>query len=264
MFMKVRATPALPATTVTAHAPAVDVRGVTVSYRSTPVLWDVDAELPAGRLSAIVGPNGAGKSTLLRAMLGLVPMESGRVRIAGLPLEQARDLLAYVPQREAVDWNFPVTVREVVAMGRYRAAGWFRRLGRTDRTLAAEALERVGMTAFARRQIGELSGGQRQRVFVARALAQQAEVLLMDEPFAGIDARTQAGLLGLFGELCAEGRSVVVVHHDIAAVRASFDHALLLNVRALGCGDAREVLTEEAILRAYGAPPAEDAVAWAR
>jgi manganese/zinc/iron transport system ATP- binding protein len=237
---------------------AVEVRALTVSYRSTPVLWDVEAQLPAGRLSAIVGPNGAGKSTLLRAVLGLVPAESGRVAITGLPLAQARDRLAYVPQREAVDWNFPITVREVVAMGRYRAVGWFRRIGGADRRLVDDALERVGMAEFGRRQIGELSGGQRQRVFVARALAQRAEVLLMDEPFAGIDARTQAGLMTLFAELCAEGRSVVVVHHDIAAVRASFDWALLLNVRTLGCGPAREVLTENAVLRAYGAAPPVD------
>jgi manganese/zinc/iron transport system ATP- binding protein len=241
----------------TLTAAALEVRGLTVSYRAAPVLWEVDCAFPAGHLSAIVGPNGAGKSTLLKAALGLVPADAGRVLVDGVEGRDALDRVAYVPQAESVDWDFPITVREVVEMGRYRSAGWFRRLGRSDRAIAAECLERVGMAAFAKRQIGQLSGGQRQRVFLARALAQRAPVLVMDEPFAGIDARTQADLLDLLGELRDEGGSVVVVHHDMAQVRAAFDWTLLLNVRVLGCGPTAEVLTPEAVRAAYGAD-----VAW--
>jgi manganese/zinc/iron transport system ATP- binding protein len=237
----------------TATDTALEVRGLTVSYRSAPVLWEVDARFPVGRLSAIVGPNGAGKSTLLKAALGLVPADAGRVLIAGAPGRDALDRVAYVPQAESVDWDFPITVREVVEMGRYRATGWFRRVSRADRAIAAECLDRVGMAGFGRRQIGQLSGGQRQRVFLARALAQRAPVLVMDEPFAGIDARTQADLLGLLGELRDDGGSVIVVHHDMAQVRAAFDWTLLLNVRTLACGPTREVLTAAALRAAYGA-----------
>jgi manganese/zinc/iron transport system ATP- binding protein len=233
---------------------AVQVSGLTVAYRSGPVLWEVDATFPAGRLSAIVGPNGAGKSSLLRAALGLVPADAGSVTIDGVSGSAALDRVAYVPQRESVDWDFPITVAEVVAMGRYRSVGWFRRVGRADRAIAQDCLERVGMAAFGRRQIGQLSGGQRQRVFLARALAQQAPVLLMDEPFAGVDARTQADLLTLLGQLRDAGTSVVVVHHELAQVRAAFDWTLLLNVRALGCGPTAEVLTPDAVRAAYGDP----------
>jgi manganese/zinc/iron transport system ATP- binding protein len=243
--------------TETRTASALEVRGLTVSYRAAPVLWEVDCAFPAGHLSAIVGPNGAGKSTLLKAALGLVPADAGRVLIDGVEGRGALDRVAYVPQAESVDWDFPITVREVVEMGRYRSTGWFRRVGRADRAIAAECLERVGMAGFGKRQIGQLSGGQRQRVFLARALAQRAPVLVMDEPFAGIDARTQEDLLGLLGELRDAGGSVVVVHHDMAQVRAAFDWTLLLNVRALGCGPTADVLTPDAVRAAYGA-----AVTW--
>ncbi|SDG13716.1 metal ABC transporter ATP-binding protein [Pseudonocardia oroxyli] len=241
---------------------ALEISGLTVSYRAAPALWQVDAAFPAGALSAIVGPNGAGKSTLLKAALGLVTSDTGTVRIADVEGRAGLANLAYVPQAESVDWDFPITVAEVVAMGRYRAAGWFRRVGRADRAIAADCLERVGMSAFARRQIGQLSGGQRQRVFLARALAQQAEVLVMDEPFAGIDARTQADLLELLQELSADGGSTVVVHHDLAQVRSAFEWVLLLNVRALGCGPVADVLTEDRIREAYGAGLPEGTPVW--
>lgn len=247
------------ASPTTTHA--LDVRSLTVSYRSAPVLWEVDAAFPAGQLCAIVGPNGAGKSTLLKAALGLVPRDAGRVLIDGAEGRAALDRVAYVPQRESVDWDFPITVAEVVQMGRYRATGWFRRVGRADRAIAAECLERVGMAAHGTRQIGQLSGGQRQRVFLARALAQRAPVLVMDEPFAGIDARTQSDLLALLGGIRDDGGSVIVVHHDMAQVRAAFDWTLLLNVRALASGPTAEVLTAEAVARAYGVT--SDTVAWA-
>jgi len=232
---------------------ALEVRRLTVSYGDRPVLWDVDASFPKDRLSAIVGPNGAGKSTLLKAALGLVPSDAGTALVGGKPVRAALDSIAYVPQRDEVDWDFPITVREVVEMGRYRSVGWLRRLRREDHDAAAEALERVGMSAFAGRQIGQLSGGQRQRVFLARALAQRAPLLVMDEPFAGVDARTEAALLELLHGLRDEGRSIVVVHHDLGTVRTAFDWALLLNVRAIAAGPVEQVLVADNLRRAYGA-----------
>jgi manganese/zinc/iron transport system ATP- binding protein len=242
---------------------ALEVRRLTVSYSGRPVLWDVDAAFPQEALAAVVGPNGAGKSTLLRAALGLVPADAGQALILGRPARRALDDVAYVPQREAVDWDFPITVREVVEMGRYRSVGWVRRLSRADRAAVDAALERVGMSAYARRQIGELSGGQRQRVFLARALAQDAPVLVMDEPFAGIDARTEAALLELLGEQRDAGRSVIVVHHDLGTVRRAFDWALVLNVRAIASGPVDEVIVPEVLGRAYGAQDDDlETLAW--
>ena len=239
--------------TTNSTVPALEVRRLTVSYGTRPVLWDVDATFPQGALSAIAGPNGAGKSTLLRACLGLVPIDAGHALIEGRPARAALDRVAYVPQREAVDWDFPITVREVVEMGRYPARGWLRRLRSGDGEIVDECLERVGMAAYARRQIGQLSGGQRQRVFVARALAQRARLLLLDEPFSGIDARTEASLLELFRSLRDEGASIVVVHHDLATVRSAFDWALLLNVRTVANGPVEEAVVPEHVRRAYGA-----------
>ncbi|CAA9488919.1 MAG: Manganese ABC transporter, ATP-binding protein SitB [uncultured Solirubrobacteraceae bacterium] len=237
---------------------ALEVRRLTVSYGGRPVLWDVEAAFPEHSLSAIVGPNGAGKSTLLRACVGLVPADAGQALVLGQPARAALSEVAYVPQRNAVDWDFPVTVREVVEMGRYPRAGWLRRLGREHRDAVDAALERVGMSAFADRQIGRLSGGQRQRVFIARALAQETQVLLLDEPFAGVDARTEAALLDLMRELTASGRSLVLVHHDLGTVRRVFDWALLLNVQALACGRPEEALSDENLARAYGTAAAAD------
>ncbi|HEV2777298.1 MAG TPA: metal ABC transporter ATP-binding protein, partial [Solirubrobacteraceae bacterium] len=233
--------------------PALEVRRLPVSYGSRPVLWDVDARFPAGAMSAVVGPNGAGKSTLLKAALGLIPSDAGQALVHGRPVRANRDRVAYVPQRDAVDWDFPITVREVVEMGRYAATGWLRRVGRSQAALVDACLQRVGMASFAGRQIGELSGGQRQRVFIARALAQQAPVMLLDEPFAGVDARTEASILELMHELRDEGSSMIVVHHDLGTVRSAFDWALLLNVRAVAAGPVGEALTPANVRRAYGA-----------
>ena len=238
--------------TAEARRAAVEIRRLTVSYGTRPVLWDVDATFPHGSLSAIVGPNGAGKSTLLRAVLGLVPAEAGQALIEGSPARGALDRVAYVPQRDAVDWDFPISVQEVVEMGRYRKTGWIRRVPKADHEIIEQAIERVGMSPYAHRQIGELSGGQRQRVFIARALAQQAPLMLMDEPFAGVDARTEASLLELLADLRGEGRTIVVVHHDLETVRAAFDWALLLNVRTIACGPVAESLATENLHRAYG------------
>lgn len=237
---------------------AIEVRRLTASYSSRPVLWDVDATIPAGTLAAIVGPNGAGKSTLLKAVVGLLKVDSGHVLIDGQPASQALDRIAYVPQRDEVDWDFPITVREVVEMGRYRSTGWIRRLKKSDHEIVDQSVARVGMQPYASRQIGELSGGQRQRVFIARALAQQSPVMLLDEPFAGVDARTESALLDLLTEFRDEGRTVVVVHHDIGTVRTRFDWALLLNVRTIACGPVAESLSPGMLKRAYGGVFGED------
>lgn len=232
--------------------PALAIERLTVSYSSRPALWDVDGEIPAGRLAAIVGPNGAGKSTLLKAVVGLQTVDNGRITVQGFPAASSLERIAFVPQRDEVDWDFPITVEEVVEMGRYRSAGWIRRLPGADREIVRESIDRVGMTPYRKRQIGELSGGQRQRVFIARALSQQAPVMLLDEPFAGVDARTEAALLDLLAGFRDEGRTVIVVHHDIATVRARFDWALLLNVRTVACGPVADSLSDANLRRAYG------------
>lgn len=233
-------------------APALAVRRMTVSYGGRPVVWDADAVFPRGTLCAIVGPNGAGKSTLLKAALGIVPRDSGHVAVHGRPLDDARSEVAFVPQASGVDWDFPTSVREVVEMGRYRDAGWFRRLRRIDREVVARSLDHVGMTPFADRPIGQLSGGQRQRVFLARALAQEASLLVMDEPFAGVDARTEDAILDLLTRLRDGGSTVVIVHHDLETVRERFDNAVVLNVRVVASGPVEEALTDATIAQAYG------------
>ncbi len=231
---------------------AVDVHDVTVAYHRKPVLWNVDAQIPTSRLTAIVGPNGAGKSTLLKAILGLVPVVSGRVTIFDRPLRQARRLIGYVPQRESVDWDFPVSVLDVVLMGRYGRLGWIRRPGAADRAAAMDALHAVSMHDFAKRQISQLSGGQQQRVFLARALAQDAKLYIMDEPFAGVDAATEEAILRVLQSLRSQGRTVVAVHHDLQTVGAYFDHVLLLNVRLIAAGPVATTFTNANLQATYG------------
>jgi manganese/zinc/iron transport system ATP- binding protein len=228
------------------------VRGMTVSYGDKPALFSVDATFPAGAMSAIVGPNGAGKSTFLKAALGLIPMVSGEVRFFGQALSEARPRIAYVPQRASVDWDFPTTVIDVVLMGRYRSLGLLRRVSRADMALARDALARVGMDGFASRQIGQLSGGQQQRVFLARALAQRADLYLLDEPFAGVDAATERAIVAVLQSLGAEGKSVIAVHHDLMTVAAYFDHVFLVNVRAMAQGPVATTFTQDALVQTYG------------
>jgi manganese/zinc/iron transport system ATP- binding protein len=228
------------------------VQDLTVAYHRKPVLWDVDLALPEGRLIAVVGPNGAGKSTFIKAVLGLIPRASGRVTIYGRPYEKQRRLVGYVPQRESVDWDFPVNALDVVAMGLYGRIGWFRPVGRSHRRRALEELEKVGMAAYAQRQISQLSGGQQQRVFLARALAQDADLYFMDEPFAGVDVATERAIIALLKELKAAGKTCVVVHHDLQTVPTYFDHVVLLNMRVVEAGPVDTVFTEENLKKTYG------------
>jgi manganese/zinc/iron transport system ATP- binding protein len=235
-----------------ARPPAIDIADLTVAYRDQPVLWDIDLQVPEGVLMAIVGPNGAGKTTLIKAVLGLVPTAAGRVEVHGRPLARTRREVAYVPQRGSVDWDFPTSVLDVVMMGRYGALGWIRRPGRAERERALGALRQVGMEALADRQIAQLSGGQQQRVFLARALVQDAQVYLMDEPFQGVDATTERTIVGLLQALRAEGKTVLVVHHDLQTVPEYFDWVLLLNVRRIAAGPVDEVFTEATLRQTYG------------
>jgi manganese/zinc/iron transport system ATP- binding protein len=230
----------------------ITIKDLTVAYDTKPVLWDVDCELPAGHLAAIVGPNGAGKTTLLKAVMGLVPLASGEIRLFGEFIDRMRHRVAYVPQRESVDWTFPVTVMDVALMGRYGRIGLFRRPGKLDRAIALDSLRRVGMEGFADRQIGQLSGGQQQRVFIARALAQQSDLYLMDEPFAGVDASTEERILTLLHELKEEGKTVLLVHHDLQTVQARFDWVILINLRKIAAGPTGEVFTTENLSKTYG------------
>lgn len=232
--------------------PPLSVDDLTVAYQRQPVLWNIDYDAPAGRLVAIVGPNGAGKSTLIKAVLDLIPRATGSVRFFGEPYRRARLKVGYVPQRTTVDWDFPVTAQDVVTMGLYGRLGWFRPVHAAARRQALDALERVGLAEFARRQISQLSGGQQQRVFLARALVQDAELYLMDEPFAGVDAATERTIVGLLQRLRAEGKTALVVHHDLQTVNEYFDDVLLLNTRVIATGPVATAFTAENLRRTYG------------
>jgi manganese/zinc/iron transport system ATP- binding protein len=237
---------------VRTEIPSVEVHDLTVAYRTQPVLWDVDLRLPEGQLIAIVGPNGAGKSTLLKTILGLVSPVTGWVQIFGEPYARRRSWVGYVPQRESVDWDFPTSALDVVTMGLYGQIGWLRRPGKAHRETALACLEKVGMRELAKRQISQLSGGQQQRVFLARALAQDARLYLMDEPFAGVDATTERAILTLLKELRSTGRTVVAVHHDLQTVAEYFDHVVLLNLRLVAAGPVDTTFTAENLQRTYG------------
>jgi manganese/zinc/iron transport system ATP- binding protein len=231
--------------------PAIQVHDLTVAYGTHIALSDADFAAPAGRLTGIFGPNGSGKSTLLKAILGLVPVAAGRVLLFGEPMLRQRQRLAYVPQRGTVDWDFPATVFDVALMGTYAKLGWFRRPGRVERTIAKESLARVGLDILEHRQISELSGGQQQRMFLARALAQRAEILILDEPFQGVDAATEADIIAVLRELRNDGKTIIAVHHDLHTAKDYFEHALLLNRKVLAEGPAAEVLSEKNLAIAF-------------
>lgn len=234
------------------HPPALEVHDLTVSYHRKPVLWNVDLAIPQGKLVGIIGPNGAGKSTLIKSIMGLIPLSSGWVQVFGRPVKSQLSRIAYVPQRESVDWTFPVTAIDVVLMGRYGRVPWYRRINRNDREQAFMALEKVGMKPYANRQISNLSGGQQQRVFLARALVQEADVYLMDEPFAGVDAATESAIVQLLQELRAAGKTVLVVNHDLQTARQYFDMLILMNMRLVAFGPTDQVFTEELLQKTYG------------
>jgi manganese/zinc/iron transport system ATP- binding protein len=231
---------------------AIEVEDLTVAYKEKPVLWDIDLTVPEGVLMAIIGPNGAGKTTLIKAILNLVNTAAGQVKIYGKSSSSQRRLVGYVPQRGSVDWDFPTSVKDVVMMGRYGALGWIKRPGKKEQDLAIQALDKVGMGQFADRQISQLSGGQQQRVFLARALVQDAQIYLMDEPFQGVDATTERAIVSLLQELRASGKTVVVVHHDLQTVPEYFDWTTLLNVRLIASGPVKEVFTEDNLRLTYG------------
>ncbi len=231
--------------------PAIEVEHLTVSYGTVPALLDVTLQIPRGKLVGVIGPNGSGKSTLIKAILGFIRPDVGEVRVFGESAEKAKGQVAYVPQRGTVDWDFPITVREVARMGRYGHVPWWRDLSQQDRRIADEALEMVRMSAYADRQIGQLSGGQQQRVFMARAMAQGAQILLLDEPFAGVDAATERAILDVLERTRHAGRTLLVVHHDLATAAEYFDLLVLLKQRLYAFGPPATVLHPEFLSEVY-------------
>jgi len=230
----------------------LSIHDLTVAYHRKPVIWDIDLEIPEGALVGIVGPNGAGKSTLIKAVLELVPKSSGLIQIYGKPYKKQRHLVGYVPQRESVDWDFPVSALDVAAMGTYGKLGWLRPVNKKSKARALHALEKVGLADFAHRQISQLSGGQQQRTFLARALAQDAPLYFMDEPFAAVDAATEKAIVNILREFKNEKKTCLVVHHDLATVAEYFDYVILLNMRVVAFGPTNEVFNDENLRKTYG------------
>ncbi|TVR01925.1 MAG: metal ABC transporter ATP-binding protein [Spirochaetaceae bacterium] len=231
---------------------AIRIRDLTVAYHEAPVLWDIDLDVPSGTIMGIVGPNGSGKSTLIKSIMGIVEPAGGEILVFGKPFSAQRKRVGYVPQRTSVDWDFPTTVLDVVLMGTYGSLGWFRRPGRDQINAALHAIERVGMSDYVDRQISELSGGQQQRTFLARALVQQAEIYLMDEPFQGVDARTERAIVEILREMRRLGRTLVIVHHDLQTVSHYFDLVTLLNIRVIATGPVGDVFHDENLRKTYG------------
>jgi len=226
--------------------------GLVKAYKGRQVVQGVSFDVSQGEIVGLLGPNGAGKSTLIKSVMGMLPISSGWVQVFGRPVAEQRDKVGYVPQRESVDWDFPVTVEDVALMGTYGSLGWFRRPGKAEKMKAHAALEKVGMLPFADRQIGELSGGQQQRVFLARALAQEADLYLMDEPFAGVDAATERAIVDLLREMRDRGKTVLVVHHDLHTAERYFDMLMMLNLRLVAFGNTEDVFTSELLDKTYG------------
>ena len=235
----------------TIDSPAVHVDGLTVAYRNVNVLDNIDLSIPQRIVMGLVGPNGAGKSTLLKAILDLVPKRQGRVSVLGKSFAADRKRIGYVPQRSAVDWDFPITVRDLVLMGTYGQLGWFRRPGKNEKRMADQALERLGMSQFAKRQINELSGGQQQRAFLARAFVQDAPIYFLDEPLTGIDATTERTIIDLLHEMRDAGKTIVVVQHDLSTVGQYLDHVTLINRTIVASGPVSTAFTSENINRTY-------------
>lgn len=230
----------------------LNIRDLTVAYHRKPVIWDVDLTVPSAQLVGLVGPNGAGKSTLMKACLDLIPRTSGEVFMMGLPYNQVRQRVAYVPQRESVDWDFPVSALEVVTMGLYAELGWLRRVNKRAKARAMAALERVGLAELAQHQIGQLSGGQQQRIFLARALVQSADLYFMDEPFAAVDAATERAIIEVLRTLKQQGKTVIVIHHDLSTVPHYFDWTVMMNMRIVAAGPTSNVFNQDNLRKTYG------------
>lgn len=232
--------------------PALEVHDLTVSYDKKPVLWGIDLSVPKGAIAGIIGPNGAGKSTLIKAIMGIIPISSGYVKLFDQELSELRTRVSYVPQRESVDWDFPASVLDVVLMGRYAKLGLLKSPRKADIEAAKYALSQVGMEKFQSRQISQLSGGQQQRVFLARALAQQADIYFMDEPFAGVDAATEKAIIQLLRKIASEGKTILVVHHDLQSVSTYFDWVIMLNLRLVASAPTGLAFTQPLLEETYG------------
>jgi len=232
--------------------PVLEIHDLTVSYGKNPILWNVDFSLPQGVLAGIIGPNGAGKSSLIKAIMGLLEVNSGYIRVFDREMDSVRKKISYVPQRESVDWDFPASALDIVMMGTYHKLGLFTRPGKKEKALAMDCLEKVNMANFHDRQISELSGGQQQRVFIARALAQEAEIYFMDEPFAGVDISTENTIVELLKQMTKEGKTVIVVHHDIHSASRYFDWIIMLNLHLIASGPTDQVLTEQLLQKTFG------------
>ena len=232
--------------------PALDVSHLTVLYNNNPVLTDFSVTVPQGVMLGIIGPNGAGKTTFIKAILDLIPIAAGAIKILGNGIKDVRNKIAYIPQRSSVDWDFPITVFDMVLMGCYGKLGWFKRPGQSERTRVYEVLAAVGLERYANQPINTLSGGQQQRTFLARALMQDAHIYFLDEPFAGVDIATEKIIITLFKKLRDEGKTVIVVHHDLFTASSYFDYIMLLNKTCIACGPVEEVLTSSYLDRTYG------------
>lgn len=237
---------------ITVAQPALEIHDLTVAFDRKPVLWNIDLVIPQGKLVGIIGPNGAGKSTLIKSVMGLLPLSSGYCKLFDQELSAVRSRISYVPQRESVDWDFPVSVLDVVMMGRYGKLGLMKRPRKADLDVAMDCLKKVGMESFANRQIAQLSGGQQQRTFLARALAQQADIYFMDEPFAGVDAATEKAIIQLLQSMTAANKTVIVVHHDLQSVTTYFDWVILLNTRLIANGPTETAFTQQNLQETYG------------
>ncbi|SDI94571.1 metal ABC transporter ATP-binding protein [Dolosicoccus paucivorans] len=229
----------------------IQVRDLTMAYDEKPVLWDVDLDIPKNARVAIIGPNGAGKSTLMKGILGLEPLLSGRISINHQPVKSFMKQIAYIPQTSSVNWNFPTTVEDVVLMGRYGHRGWIKRPNKEDKRIAYEALDEIGLMDFRHRQISQLSGGQRQRVFIARAIAQQAQIYFMDEPLAGVDKPTEQIIFDFLIRSQNEGKTSIVVHHDLNTLPSYFDYVIILNKYLIASGPMPTTLTREHLEKAH-------------
>ena len=232
--------------------PIIEIHDLTVAYDNKPVLWNADFSIPKGKMVGIVGPNGAGKSTLLKSIMGLIPCSSGYIKFFDKELKKVRSKIAYVPQKESVDWDFPATVLDVVLMGRYGNKNLFKRLNKVDKEIAIDALKKVKMLEFSERHISELSGGQQQRVFIARALAQEADLYFMDEPFSGVDMASEKAIVDILLQLQKEGKTIFVVHHDLQSAMDYFDWMVLINKRIIASGPLNQVFTSELLQKTYG------------